>query len=106
MVRVVKTEEKGSDVNLACHLVADAFEKKCDAAFVISNDSDLLEPIRIARQHGNLISGCGIGFHDRPAGPWSNTSHQTHPSPSIHSCILHRIHHCAHPILHYDRPAS
>lgn len=57
-VRVIKTEEKGSDVNLACHLVVDAYEKNCDAAFVISNDSDLVEPIRIAR--GKL--GMTVGF--------------------------------------------
>lgn len=57
LVRVIKTEEKGSDVNLACQLVADAFGKKCDAALVISNDSDLLAPIRIAK---NL--GLRVGF--------------------------------------------
>ena len=54
-VRVVKTEEKGSDVNLACHLLLDAFNKDCEAALVISNDSDLLEPIRMARSLGVLV---------------------------------------------------
>ncbi len=54
-VRVLKTEEKGSDVNLACHLAADAFEKKCDAALLITNDSDLLEPIHIARRLGMKV---------------------------------------------------
>jgi uncharacterized LabA/DUF88 family protein len=48
LVRVVKFEEKGSDVNLASHLVRDAFINKFDVAVVVTNDSDLVEPIRIA----------------------------------------------------------
>ncbi|MCP8939481.1 NYN domain-containing protein [Alsobacter sp. SYSU M60028] len=48
VVKIHKTEEKGSDVNLACHMLLDAFEDKYDVAAVISNDSDLIEPIRIA----------------------------------------------------------
>jgi hypothetical protein len=48
-VRVIKTEEKGSDVNLATHLVHDAHMGRFDIAVVISNDSDLLEPIKIVR---------------------------------------------------------
>lgn len=47
---VIRTEEKGSDVNLASHLLLDAFQKACDVAVVISNDSDLRVPIRIAEQ--------------------------------------------------------
>ena len=31
-VEVVKSEEKGSDVNLATHLLLDAFERDCDVA--------------------------------------------------------------------------
>lgn len=49
-VEVWKTEEKGSDVNLACYLLLDAFNEECEVAAVISNDSDLVEPIRIARK--------------------------------------------------------
>ena len=49
-VKVIKTEEKGSDVNLATHLIHDAHMGKFDIAVVISNDSDLLEPIKIVRQ--------------------------------------------------------
>src|SRR6266540_5275919 len=44
-VEVIKTEEKGSDVNLATYLLLDAFRQDCQAAVVISNDSDLKEPI-------------------------------------------------------------
>lgn len=51
---VNKTEEKGSDVNLGAHLIMDAYEKKFDVAIVISNDSDLAEPIRIVNNMTNL----------------------------------------------------
>ncbi len=47
--RVIKTEEKGSDVNLATHLLCDAFADQYDTAVIISNDSDLLLPIQIVR---------------------------------------------------------
>jgi hypothetical protein len=47
VVKVIKVEEKGSDVNLASHLLLDAFQDNFDVAAVLSNDSDLVEPIRI-----------------------------------------------------------
>ena len=40
-------EEKGSDVNLAAHLLNDAWKGLFDAAAVISNDTDLETPIRM-----------------------------------------------------------
>ena len=49
-VFVEKTEEKGSDVNLAAHLVRDAFQKRFELAVLVTNDSDLAEPVRIVRQ--------------------------------------------------------
>jgi uncharacterized LabA/DUF88 family protein len=48
--RVIKTEEKGSDVNLATHLLLDACRNAFDVAVLITNDSDLLEPIRVVHQ--------------------------------------------------------
>jgi uncharacterized LabA/DUF88 family protein len=48
-VKVIKVEEKGSDVNLATHLLCDAFRNDFDVAVVITNDSDLLEPIWVTR---------------------------------------------------------
>lgn len=56
-VRVLKTEEKGSDVNLAVHLVSDAYEKRFEQAVIISNDSDLVEAIRIVRHRLGLRVG-------------------------------------------------
>jgi uncharacterized LabA/DUF88 family protein len=49
-VEVMKSEEKGSDVNIATYLLMDAFEDDYEAAVVVSNDSDLAEPIRLVRQ--------------------------------------------------------
>jgi len=47
---VIKPEEKGSDVNLAVHLVNDAWRNLYDIALVISNDSDLAEGIKIVKE--------------------------------------------------------
>jgi hypothetical protein len=46
-VEVHSYEEKGSDVNLATHLLHDAWCGRFDVAAVISNDTDLCEPIKI-----------------------------------------------------------
>lgn len=48
--RVFKVEEKGSDVNLGSHLVRDAFQDKFDQAVIVTNDTDLCEPVRIVRE--------------------------------------------------------
>lgn len=47
-------EEKSSDVCLATHLVADGFRGDYEQAVVISNDSDLVEPISLIRTELNL----------------------------------------------------
>jgi len=43
-------EEKGSDVNVASHLLLDVLTNSVDAALVISNDSDLRFPLQEARR--------------------------------------------------------
>lgn len=56
MVQVRKTKEKGSDVNLATHLVWDALHQSADAFVVLSNDSDLVTPIRrLVQEKGALV---------------------------------------------------
>jgi len=52
-VEVVKTEEKGSDVNIATYLLVDAYERDFEAAVIITDDSDLVEPINIVRRRLN-----------------------------------------------------
>ena len=56
-VAVLRTEEKGSDVNLATHLLVDAFKGRCTTAVVVSNDSDLAEPVRIAQAECGIAVG-------------------------------------------------
>jgi hypothetical protein len=50
MVSHAYREEKGSDVNVASHLLLDVLGGMVDAAIVISNDSDLRFPIQQARE--------------------------------------------------------
>jgi hypothetical protein len=54
---VTKVEEKGSDVNLATLLVADAFKGEFEAAAVLSTDSDLVLPIKLIREELGLPVG-------------------------------------------------
>jgi NYN domain len=54
---VVKMEEKGSDVNLASLLLADAFREDFEVAIVLSNDSDLYLPIKIVKTELGLPVG-------------------------------------------------
>ena len=50
-VKIIKTEEKGSDVNLAVHLLNDAWLDNYDCAIIVSNDSDLAESMKLVRQY-------------------------------------------------------
>jgi len=50
-VEVFRTEEKGTDVNLAVHLLNDACNDAFDCAVIVSNDSDLAEAMRLAKEH-------------------------------------------------------
>jgi uncharacterized LabA/DUF88 family protein len=50
LVTVSSFEEKGSDVNVASHLLIDVLTDRVDAAMVFSNDSDLRYPLEEARQ--------------------------------------------------------
>jgi hypothetical protein len=54
---VLKTEEKGSDVNLASHLLRDAYRGDCECAVIVSNNSDLPTPIRMAKADCGLTIG-------------------------------------------------
>jgi uncharacterized LabA/DUF88 family protein len=56
-VSVIKTEEKGSDVNLATELLVDGFKNKYDVAVLITNDSDLLSPIKVVKSELNKLVG-------------------------------------------------
>jgi uncharacterized LabA/DUF88 family protein len=65
-VEVLKSEEKGSDVNLASYLLIDAYRSDCDVAVIVSNDSDLAFPIEHIRQELGKIIGI-LNPHQRPS---------------------------------------
>jgi uncharacterized LabA/DUF88 family protein len=48
---IIKTEEKGSDVRLAVHVLNDAWLDLYDCAVIVSNDSDLSESLKIVKTH-------------------------------------------------------
>lgn len=57
VVEIIDTEEKGSDVNLASYLIMDGYKGDYEVAIVITNDSDLVEPIRIVREEIGIPVG-------------------------------------------------
>ena len=51
LVRIHKSEEKGSDVNLATDLIMDTqVHQSCDTAIIVTNDSDFIYPLSIVAQ--------------------------------------------------------
>lgn len=53
---VIRTyEEKETDVRIATQIVADAYEKNCDAAVIVSADSDMIPAVELAKQAGQRI---------------------------------------------------
>jgi uncharacterized LabA/DUF88 family protein len=50
-IEVIDMKEKGSDVNLATELLVDGFTNAYDVAVIVSNDSDLVAPVRAIRHH-------------------------------------------------------
>jgi len=48
-IEVIRTNEKGSDVNLATHLLHDAYQIRYESAVVISGDSDLLTAVQVVK---------------------------------------------------------
>lgn len=78
-VKVKKTEEKGSDVSLASHLLLDAFLDEAEIYVVCTNDSDLVTPLRMVRFDLGRQTGLLSPMEPKRA---SNELKQT--DPSIH----------------------
>ncbi len=79
-VKVIRTEEKGSDVNLAVHLLNDSWLNSYDCGVVVSNDSDLAEALRlVVTQHGKAMGVI--------------TPHKSHPSRELirHATFVRRV---------------
>jgi hypothetical protein len=88
-VEVLRTEEKGSDVNLATHLLLDGFLADYEAAVVISNDSDLKEPIRVVRER--LAKPVGVIIPD------SKTRRSVLPADFYRQILRHHLKACQFP---------
>jgi uncharacterized LabA/DUF88 family protein len=54
-VDVRRSIEKGSDVNLAVHFVNDAHLGRFESGVIISNDTDLIEAVRIVKGLGKQV---------------------------------------------------
>jgi len=78
-VRVIKTEEKGSDVNIAAHMINDGYKGRYQVAILVSNDSDLVEPVRIVRNELKLPVGVLNPFIHSPS--FGLRSHSTFVKP-------------------------
>ena len=50
IVDIEKYEEKESDVNMASHILFDCIKSKVDCIVLLSNDTDLLTPLSMARK--------------------------------------------------------
>lgn len=48
-------EEKKTDVNIACEMLADAYEDRLDIAFLVSGDSDLVPPVEKVISRGKAV---------------------------------------------------
>ena len=66
-VEISKTEEKGSDVNLAVHLLNDGWLNAYGCAVVVSNDSDIAEAMRLVRVHQDKRIGLITPSRSHPA---------------------------------------
>lgn len=84
-VKVIKTEEKGSDVNIAVHLISDGFRNAYDAAVIVSNDSDLLPPIKFVKEELGKLVGI-LNPQKHPSVVLAATAHFV---KNIRSGVLH-----------------
>lgn len=84
---VLRAEEKGSDVNLASYLLLDAFDDAFEKAVVVTNDSDLVTPVRIVRERFDkpvvVLFPCR-----RSQAPSYDLSQVASASPRIHDSEL------------------
>jgi hypothetical protein len=75
MVMVRSSEEKGSDVNLATHLMLDGCAGSFEVGLVISADTDLLEPIRLVVQSfGRKVGVISPEIHRQPSAEFAKVA--------------------------------
>ncbi|MDM8086443.1 NYN domain-containing protein [Cellulomonas cellasea] len=100
MVSTLHQEEKGTDVNVASHLLVDVLQDAVDAAVVVSNDSDLKFPVHFARArvpvghinpHGGRFAGDLAGRPEDGAGRhwWRKLSADDYAAHQLPATIGH-----------------
>lgn len=104
-IQVIKTEEKGSDVNLATHLLVDGFQNKYDVAAVITNDSDLKLPMEKVKTLLNKTVGL-ICPHEKPSRELLKVANFFKPiKPSLfHQCQFPDKIESAGRVIHKPKP--
>ena len=80
-VSIWKNEEKGSDVNLALHVLNDAWQNVYDCAVIVSNDSDLAQSLEMVKtQHRKVIGLITPGAPQRKTS-WELRKHADFVKP-------------------------
>jgi uncharacterized LabA/DUF88 family protein len=73
-VEVHDTEEKGSDVGLAIHMLNDGWMNKYDIALLLSQDTDLLDAVSFVRRYCRKTVGVVWLDGTKVPGKWSNAA--------------------------------
>ena len=67
LIKVVKLEEKRTDVNIASAMLLDAFNDKADVFVLMSGDTDFIAPVSIVRRD---LKKTVIVFNPRESKSW------------------------------------
>lgn len=95
---VRKTEEKGSDVALASYLMLDAFSGESEVYVILSNDSDLVTPLQLVREH----LGRDVGLLS-PMAPKRSSNELKQTGPVVHREVnIDALHACQLPNSMHD----
>jgi len=81
--QVMKTEEKTTDVNLGTHLVRDSLTGAFEHAVVITDDTDLIEPLRVVTQEARLPLTLMTPVDNPAVGLQKSTTHIRHLRPYL-----------------------
>jgi hypothetical protein len=104
MVSVGTWEEKGSDVNVASHLLVDVLTGAVDGAVVISNDSDLRMPVHQAWSRvpvGMVNPGSGYTAGDLSASSASGAGQHWWRTLTAADYMVHQL---PDPAVTYSKP--
>jgi len=106
MASVCTWEEKGSDVNVASHLLIDTLTGAVDAAVVVSNDSDLRLPVHEAWRRvpvGIVNPGSGYTAGDLSTAPASGSGNHWWRRLTAVDYTSHQL---SDPAATYSKPLS